>query len=269
VFLVVGGLYGTIVYFNRDQQLALGLGYGAMILISLMFAIWLASQSSRFFVDATRTGMLELALATPLPARDIVRGQVWALARMFFWPAVIVFCGKTAVGVGQIMMYLKATGGAGAGAQITNDLVLQQLVSLGSALARFITGSLAVAWFGMWMGVITRKPNLAVLKTLLFVFVLPWIVLMFVQGALYMSVGFMGSSGMGFRLWIPPIVTGVLGVVVDLVFFTVAWRKLMGNFRETVARAAGLAVFRMNAPVSPPIMPVPPQLPVPPPPVRA
>jgi hypothetical protein len=56
------------------------------------------------------------------------------------------------------------------------------------------------------------------------------------------------------------------------VFFAIAWRKLMGNFRETVARAAGLAglaVFRMNVPVPPPVMPVPPQLPVPPPPVRA
>ncbi len=268
VFVVVGALYGTIVYFEREPQLALTLGYGAVVLISLMFAIWLASQSSRFFVDATRTGMLELALATPLPARDIVRGQVWALARMFVWPAVIVFCGKTAVGVGQIMMYSKLNVSAGSGAQISNDLVLQQWVSLGSSLAGFITGSLAVAWFGMWMGVITRKPNLAVLKTLLFVYVLPWIVLMFVQGALYMSVAFMGSNGMGLRLWIPTLVTGVLTVVVDLVFFTVAWRKLMGSFRETVARAAGLAVFRINAPVPPPVMPVPPQLPDPPP-VRA
>jgi hypothetical protein len=234
-----------------------------------MFAIWLASQASRFFVDATRTGILELMLATPLPARDIVRGQIWALARMLVWPAVIVFCAKTALGVGQLMMYLNVTGGAGAGAQISTDLVVQQFVSLGSALSRFVTGSIAMAWFGMWMGVITRKPNLAVLKTLLFVYVLPWIVLSFVQGALYMSVAFMGSGGMGLRLWVPPLVAGALAVVVDLVFFTVAWRRLMGNFRETVARAAGLAVFRMNAPVPPPAMPSPPQLPVPPPLVRA
>lgn len=271
VFLVVGGLYGTIVFFERDPQLALSLGYGAVILMSLLFAIWLASQASRFFVDATRTGVLELVLATPLPARDIVRGQVWALAGMFVWPAVIVFCGKAALGVGQLMMYLKATGNAGAGGgnQIFDDVLLQQSVSLASALARFVTGSLAVAWFGMWMGVITRKPNLAVLKTLLFVYVLPWIVLMFVQGALYMSVAFMSSSSGRFRIWIPPLITGVLSVVADLVFFTVARHKLMGRFRETVARAAGLAVFRMNAPAPPPVMPLPPQLPVPPPLVRA
>lgn len=86
------------------------------------------------------------------------------------------------------------------------------------------------------------------------------------MSAAFMS--FLSSSNGGFRIWIPPLVTGVLAVVVDLVFFTVAWRKLMGSFRETVARAAGLAVFRLNAPVPPPVMPVPPQLPDPPP-VRA
>ncbi|MGH8629518.1 MAG: hypothetical protein ACREU7_01965 [Burkholderiales bacterium] len=60
----------------------------------------------------------------------------------------------------------------------------------------------------------------------------------------------------------------MLTVLVDVVFILVARRKLLGNFRATVARAAGLAVFRRNVPTAPPPMPVPPQLPDPPP-VRA
>jgi hypothetical protein len=120
----------------------------------------------------------------------------------------------------------------------------------------------------MWMGVITRKPNLAVLKTLLFVYVLPLIVMWFVQLMLYAMVGVFGGGTGRIYFWIPTLVAGVLAVAIDLVFIVVAWRKLMGSFRETVARAAGLAVFRLNAPVPPPVMPVPPQLPDPPP-VRA
>ena len=266
VFLVVGALYGTIVGFESSPQLALGLGYGAVILMSLIFAIWLASQASRFFVDATRTGVLELVLATPLPAREIVRGQVWALAKMFLLPAVIVFCGKTAVGVGQLMMYLNVKGnaGAGGGAQFFDEVLLQQLVSLVSSLVRFVTGSIAVAWFGMWMGVITRKPNLAVLKTLLFVYVLPSIVMWFVQLMLFAMVGVFGGRTGRIYFWIPTLVAGLLAVAIDVVFIVVAWRKVTGNFRETVARAAGLAVFRRNLPTPPPPMPLPPQLPVPP-----
>jgi hypothetical protein len=278
VFLVVGALYGTIVYFARSgpqrAQLALGLGYGAVFLMSLIFAIWVASQASRFFVDATRTGVLELVLATPLPAREIVWGQVWALAKMFLLPAVIVFCGKAAVGVGQLMMYLnlRGTAGAGGGAQVFDEAILQQLVSLASALVRFVTGSIAVAWFGMWMGIITRKPNLAVLKTLLFVYVLPSIVMWFVQLMLYAMIGVFGGTTGRVHFWIPSLVAGLLAVVIDVVFIVLAWRKVMSNFRETVARAAGLAIFKRKLPTPPPPpppMPLPPQLPAPPPLVRA
>src|SRR5206468_5346548 len=193
-----------------------------LFLMGMVYSIWLASQASRFFVDATRSGILELVLATPLPARDIVRGQLWALARMFVWPAIMVFCGQAAVGVGQLMRTLKTVSGTGAGAQFSHDFFLHQLISIGSGLARFVAGSLAVAWFGMWMGVITRKPNMAVLKTLLFVQVLPWIVLMFVMLALSLSVAMMISNRGAWGLWIPPLVTGILSVVVDLVFVTVA-----------------------------------------------
>jgi len=267
VFVLVGALYATIVCFNWSPDLALGLGYGAMILMSVVFAVWLASQASRFFVDATRTGVLELVLATPLPARDIVRGQIWALAGMFVGPALIVFCAKAAVGIGQLVSYLNMTGKVAAtpGAQFFDDLVLQQVVSLVSALLRFVTGSVALAFFGMWMGVITRKPNLALLKTMVFVYVLPWIVLMFVQGALYLMASFVPTTSGRFPFWVPPLVTGVFGAAVDVVFFIIAWRKLTGNFRATVARAAGLAVVRRKVPTPPPPpMPVPPKLPDPP-----
>ena len=264
VFLIVGAFYAQIVYQRRDPDLALNVGSGALFLMGMVYSIWLASQACRFFVDATRSGILELMLATPLPARDIVRGQLWALARMFVWPAVMLFCGQAAVGVGQLMRTLKTVGGTGAGVQYSHDMVLYQVISIGSGLAGFVTGSLAVAWFGMWMGVITRKPNMAVLKTLLFVQVLPWIVLMFLTIALSLSFAFSGARTTGLQIWVPPLITGVLNIAADVGFILLARRKLMGKLRETVARAGSLAVLRTDAPTPPPRVPVPPHLPDPP-----
>ena len=40
----------------------------------------------------------------------------------------------------------------------------------------------ALGWFGTWMGMTHRKTSLAVVKTIAFVLVLPWLALMFVQG---------------------------------------------------------------------------------------
>src|SRR4030095_11094880 len=96
-------------------------------------------------------------------------------------------------GVGQLMMTMKRVGAAGATVQFSDDFVLYQVIQIGSSLVAFVTGSLAMVWFGMWMGVITRKANMAVIKTLLFVQVLPWIVLMFILMGLSMTIAFSGS----------------------------------------------------------------------------
>jgi hypothetical protein len=111
-----------------------------------------------------------------------------------------------------------------------------------------------------------------VLKTLLFVYVLPSIVMWFVQLMLYAMIGVFGGTTGRVHFWIPSLVAGLLAVVIDVVFIVLAWRKVMSNFRETVARAAGLAIFKRKLPTPPPPpppMPLPPQLPAPPPLVRA
>jgi hypothetical protein len=59
-------------------------------LFMLVLYILAASQSCRFFVEARRSGLLELVLATPLSERQVVAGQWDALRRMFGWPVLLL-----------------------------------------------------------------------------------------------------------------------------------------------------------------------------------
>jgi ABC-type Na+ efflux pump permease subunit len=56
----------------------------------LFFYLWAASQACRFFVDARRSGLIELLLASPISAKEIVRGQWRALIRLFGVPLILL-----------------------------------------------------------------------------------------------------------------------------------------------------------------------------------
>jgi hypothetical protein len=55
-------------------------------LVTLVLYVVVASQASRFFLYAKRSGFLELLLATPLTTAQILHGQWRALLRMFAVP---------------------------------------------------------------------------------------------------------------------------------------------------------------------------------------
>jgi hypothetical protein len=59
-------------------------------LFILVVYIWAASQSCRFFVEARRSGLLELVLATPLSEQQVIAGQWQALRRMFGLPVLLL-----------------------------------------------------------------------------------------------------------------------------------------------------------------------------------
>jgi hypothetical protein len=60
------------------------------VLFTLLLYLWAASQAGRFFVEARRSGLLELLLTTPLNDRQIVRGQWRGLLRMFGLPFALL-----------------------------------------------------------------------------------------------------------------------------------------------------------------------------------
>jgi ABC-2 family transporter protein len=183
-------------------------------LLTLALYLGISSQAARLFVEARRSGLLELMLATPLTGAQIVQGQWRALVRLFGAPVllwlVMQFLGASLT---QEMTWnrvpstvppkplmrktLTTKGGA-----VTTGLTVRVApspgawpaspffprpgpgVSLFIAFVAALTTAAnlaALAWFGMWMGLTSKTVNLATLKTFLWVEIVPSFVLSFVS----------------------------------------------------------------------------------------
>ncbi len=179
--------------------------------LMLVLYLWAASQACRFFVEARRSGLTELLLASPVNEEQIVQGQWLALVRMFALP-VMLLVGVQMVGAGlsqaswrRIASQIPTATRSGAGS-LTNSASQQVVVVTGTvsvtsgvgpslATTRLPAGTtilapaaaalttignlIALCWFGMWMGLTSRNVALATLQTFAFVQVIPWFVITF------------------------------------------------------------------------------------------
>ena len=227
--------------------------------------LWAASQANRFFVEARRSGLIELVLATPLPVRDIVQGQWRAFGRLFGAPVILILLlNLSGSFLGQHFSWSGLSG--------TLGTAPSWLITLGSVLLRALSTSanlLALLWFGMWMGLTSKNYSLATMKTLAFVQVIPTLVITFAS-----SIGVMvvimpiatrgalapGKSGMptaSVMSWFPLVAAGIGGLLTlakDVGFIVWARRRLYSMFREQASR--GMAPLRPVPPaVPPPVIP--------------
>src|SRR5690606_631700 len=62
----------------------------ALMVLTLVLYVYLASQASSNLVEARRGGALELLLSTPVKVADIIQGQILALREMFLMPALLL-----------------------------------------------------------------------------------------------------------------------------------------------------------------------------------
>ncbi len=157
-------------------------------LLKLFFAI----QACRFFSEARRTGSLELLCATPLTAQVILRGQWLALRRIFLWPVIIL----VAAHIGALL------GSGSAGMNAVGLSYPFQYLTAGWQIAKAVADFFAVGWFGMWLALTCKKPEMAAGLTILFVLILP-------------SVAFCVPT-----------------IAVDVVFIVVGRSKLLQEFRK-------------------------------------
>jgi len=230
--------------------------------LTLMFYLGTASQAGRFFVEARRSGLIELMLAAPLGGKEIVHGQWRALLRLFAVPAILFLCVQlagTALSQHTTSRFMAA--GLGAGANLAFTITIAVASSIVTA-ANLIT----LCWFGMWMGLTSKSANLATLKTLVFVQVIPWFAISFVSSII------VGSFLM--RAMLPAIIKGAtpspasvmswfplvsvlltcgLSLAKDLFLLVMARRKLYANFRDLAVRAVVPIQFVVPPPV-PPVM---------------
>ncbi len=296
----------TVTYFLTDD-FAVWMGWSFLGgLVTLVLYVVIASQASRFFIYAKRSGLLELLLATPLTAAQIVHGQWRALLRMFAVPiglylaaqllATVMAYGaseefaasmptppappppmtvtnvtssnnttiiSTTTSTGVVVA--KPTGamrfsfgsGDGPGLLATVMMSLGAVVTLGASLV-------ALWWFGMWMGLTTKNANLATLKTLLFVQIIPWFAISFAVGMLVpmliipsLIAGGGGGAPTMVMTWFPLLssaFTTALALAKDIGFILWSRKRLHAHLRD---RAADISSYILPPAIPQPTVPAP------------
>jgi len=191
--LVLAALIGIAVVMGKNGPMALYfLGYATWPFYFLL-KIFVAIQACRFFVEARRTGALELLCCTPLTMKDIMHGQWMLLRRVFLWPLIVLLLTHAAA-----LVYMSSRGDqTGMPAGFGSFFFFWQFKVIPNNLADFF----AIGWFGMWLAFSMERPNLAAGVTILSVIILPMIL-----------------------MCVPTLVT-------DAIFICVGWVKLSEDFR--------------------------------------
>jgi hypothetical protein len=230
VLIAVGGRNGAA------NPAGLAFAYGGLALfygLALLFELWLAAQASRFFTEGRRSGLLELLLATPITSAEIVQGQWWALRRLFLLPALVLLVMLALSGAMQVVTM------GSLGMPNNGPFLAFQIVTQIFGLIKFVTGLWALAWFGMWMGLTSRTATLAVIKTVVFAKVLPWMALTFGQGIFMVAVSAALARTSGGGLWAAPLIGGLLAVGINIGFVIVSRQQVGTHFREYAAQGSG------------------------------
>jgi hypothetical protein len=205
---------------SRPPQLAglwvTGLGF------HLFITLWVAWLACRSFGHLRRTGLLELLLATPMPVWLIVKGVESALRRHFFWPVALVAASEVALCLARGILEF------GQGGKGNFGLVVLAIILTGGGLALWVLDMMAVARVGMWLSLTSRKPAQAWAKTVLWVLVGPFVVLVPV------SLVCCGLLAPGFLLF------------KDILFINWAVSNLRARFRETSAQLPGAGTQTPN-----------------------
>jgi ABC-type transport system involved in cytochrome c biogenesis permease component len=176
----------------------------------------IAVEAGHTFCEDRRSGALELVLATPLTVREIVRGQWLALRRQFFAPVCVT--------LGLCFLFLLLTlADSSLGDERPGLVVLWAAV-----MVMLVADSLALTSLGMWMGLTRNSTNRAAGDTVLRILVLPWV--FYAVGIAILAAARSPEPGwpLFLGLWFIP------GLVVDVMFGVVAWRKLHREFRQVI-----------------------------------
>jgi hypothetical protein len=137
---------------------------------AFLLKVLVAFQACRFFVEARRSGALELLLCTPLRNPDLISAQWRAVLRIFLWPLIIFLA------LSWIAFIFPSDRAAMSSIATTpRGLPSMRTGGLGAILLTVRMGAdiLAMGWFGMWLALTARKPGLTPGLTILAVLILP------------------------------------------------------------------------------------------------
>ncbi len=206
--------------------------------------VWITVMACHFFLEARRTGALELLLTSPLPVRTLLRGHRRSLWQYFFWPIFAIGLLHVAYVLANWQATQPRTFAAG-------SLLPYYVISAANSYVSFLTDVFALCAVGAWLSLSLRKAGLALLLTFAFVILIPWTLGYYLQGL---------SGLLPARLmmwlqnlpWVQQLLPGGLylpglgrvaaGVLKNLVFTLWASRQLRRHFRAAAAetlRGAG------------------------------
>jgi hypothetical protein len=130
-----------------------------MMITHLMLSVWMASEACHSLGVARDSGALELLVSTPLTTQQIVTGHLLALKQMFFRPVGFLLAVETCLIAASVSVEI-AGSGLESGHFMVVGLLLVMMVSAVLELQ-------AVACYGLWMGLVSKRPAQAVTRTVL------------------------------------------------------------------------------------------------------
>ncbi len=158
--------------FKTTSIVANGAEWAFVIFIAVMnplFNVLLASQACRCLAEARRNTTLEVLLCSPLRVEDILQGQVLALKRIFLRPLMLLL-GFEIIGVFWLLY-------EDAGYSLQHGTFGKIIISEAALVIFFLLEVQAVAWVGMWFGLCSKTESRAMFKTIFYVMLLPYTLL--------------------------------------------------------------------------------------------
>lgn len=169
IVLFMAGVIAMPIFFTFGQGSASQTWHnyfmiGFLTVGQLAFWFCACSITTRFFADTRRSGALELLMCTPLDDDSLLKGQWLHLKRALLGPVLCLWV----LNVVLAMNGFTGRTGASPADQIFLGIILQGV--------GFFVQVIAVCRVGIWMGITSKKPAHAVLKTFGYVVLLPWLV---------------------------------------------------------------------------------------------
>ncbi|HEY5909608.1 MAG TPA: ABC transporter permease subunit [Verrucomicrobiae bacterium] len=193
-----------------------GVYFSTAILLNASFKSWVASEAGRHLGEQRKEGALEFVLSTPLSVKEVLRGQLLALRRLFLGPLLAV--------VAIEITFLAAS--------LQRESFHQNPINpvlWAAAILMLVADVVALCWTAMWGALTVKSPNSITGVTITRILAAPWV--LFVVGSIMAnllaapdSTIFSWKYSVG--LWFG------LGLAVDLAFGLGAWWVLRSKFRQ-------------------------------------
>ncbi len=210
------------------------------MVVSILTGVLFAWVASRFFVEARRSGALELLLTTPEGAATILSGQWHALTRMLRWPVVVILAPVLL----RVWLVLQGSPSPLTLSRNFSVTPVYELVPLLMGSATTVLGLAALCWLGMWFGLRARGQAGAIAWTVGLAKGVPQLISILWSMLMMATTNFLGgTSPRSYRLlsWVPTVIIalGLVGMIL--------WAKRSLAARLANAEGKGLTVGQFCA----------------------